>query len=101
MTTVLIIVGAGVAGFLGILWLSHRTLVNAPPGGGSSSNAFGGMDVFDPGQARAKDDLREHDTKTVVAPTHDDEDDPVRLLTDGAGNPRTIRLRRDPLPRDQ
>ena len=70
------------------------------PGGrdglGQVGDMFGGLiEVFNPGEARAKEALREMEHSGPVTPTPDDEDDdPIRLLTHPDGTPRAIRIRR-------
>ena len=60
------------------LWLGHRTL-GAGGTTSSSGNAFGGFDVFDPGRARAQDDLDSKETEGEALPAPNDEDVPVRV----------------------
>jgi hypothetical protein len=71
------------------------------PGGrdgmGSVGDAFGFIDVFDPGQARAQRDLKHEEHKGPVTPSPDD-DDPVRLVNGPDGRPRAVRVRRPPTP---
>jgi hypothetical protein len=69
------------------------------PGGrdglGGIGDAFGNfIDVFDPAQAKAQRDLEAEEHKGPVAPTPDDEDDPVRLVSGPDGTPRAVRIRR-------
>lgn len=71
------------------VWFGHRSLGSAGPTT-SGGNALGGFDVFDPGRARAQDDLdsKEHEGEALPAPN--DEDLPVRVDL-GSG---TVRIRK-------
>jgi hypothetical protein len=87
-----ILIGTGVA-----IWLYQRSL--SQPGGreglGQVGDMFGGLiEVFNPGEARARDALKEIEHSGPVLPTPEDADDPVRLLTHPDGSPRAIRIRR-------
>jgi hypothetical protein len=105
VTTLLVMVGAGVAAML----LTAAAVVrmwrgSGKPGGrdglGSIGDAFGNfIDVFDPGQARAQRDLKHQQHQGPVTPSPDDENDPVRLLNGPDGRPRAVRIRTPrPLP---
>lgn len=68
---------------------------SARGGSGSLADALGNfIDVFDPGNARAARDLKDHENVGPVTPTPDDEDDPVRLVRGPDGRPRAVRIRR-------
>ncbi len=90
---VVILVVTGVA-----IYFYQRSLDR--PGGrdglGQVGDMFGGLiEVFNPGEARAKEALKEMENSGPVTPTPDDEDDdPIRLLTHPDGTPRAIRIRR-------
>jgi hypothetical protein len=81
-----------------LVYLYQRSL--AKPGGrdglGAAGDMFGGLiEVFNPGADRARNALKELEHSGPVTPTPDDEDDdPIRLLTDPDGTPRAIRIRR-------
>ena len=105
MTTLVVMVGAGLA----MMLLTVIAVVRmwggfAKPGGrdglGGIGDAFGNfIDVFDPGQARARRDLKHEEHRGPVTPSPDDEDDPVRLLKGADGRPRAVRIRTPrPLP---
>ena len=92
MGTAFVLVGGLVLAVIG-----HRGLRNGGSAGSSSmADAFGNfIDVFDPGQARAARDIKQHHDAGPVARTPDDEDDdPVRLLRNPDGSPRSVRVRR-------
>ncbi len=90
---VIILVVTGVA-----IYLYQRSLDK--PGGrdglGATGDMFGNLiDVFNPGEGRARDALKEMEHAGPVTPTpRDKEDDPVRLLTSLDGTPRAIRIHR-------
>ncbi len=93
-----ILIGTGIA-----IWVHQRSL--SRPGGreglGQVGDMFGGLiEVFNPGEARARDALKEIEHSGPVLPTPDDGDDPVRLLTHPDGSPRAIRIRRPPAEPD-
>jgi hypothetical protein len=93
MGTAFVLVGGLVLAVIG-----HRGLRNGGAGSGASgtADAFGNfIDVFDPGQARAARDIKQHHDAGPVARTPDDEDDdPVRLIRNPDGSPRSVRVRR-------
>ncbi len=70
------------------------------PGGrdhlGGLGDAFGNLiDVFDPGQSRARVDLKHEEHRGPVTPSPDDHDPgPVRLVAGPDGRPRAVRIRR-------
>ena len=80
------------------VWLYQRSLdkPGAGDGFGAIGDAFGNfIDVFHPSQARATRELKEHDDAGPVTPSPDDDDDsPVRLITDANGDPVAARIRR-------
>jgi hypothetical protein len=84
---------------LGLVWF-QRSLDK--PGGrdglGGIGDAFGNLiDVFEPGSARAARDLKQHENAGPVSRIPDDEDDdPIRLITDPDVTPRAVRIRRPP-----
>lgn len=97
----LVALGAGgvlVAGG-GLVWLMSRWLQS--PAARTTSTVMGDAlgnftDVFDPGNARAARDLKDHHNAGPVTRTPDDEDDdPVRLVKGPDGRPTGIRLRPD------
>ncbi|HEX4687844.1 MAG TPA: hypothetical protein VH228_13765 [Nocardioides sp.] len=83
-----------------VIYLYQRSLDK--PGGreglGQVGDMFGGLiEVFNPGEARARDGLKELDHSGPVTPTpRDHDDDPVRLVTNPDGTPRAVRIRRTP-----
>ena len=91
--SVVVLVATGV-----LIYLYQRSLDK--PGGreglGQVGDMFGGViEVFNTGEARARDALKEFEHSGPVTPTPRDEDeDPIRLLTNPDGTPRAIRLRR-------
>jgi hypothetical protein len=77
VVTVFTILGVVVLSGLAI-WFGNTSLRN--PGPSSSGNAFGGFDVFDPGQGRMKEELDSKETEgEMFAAPEDDEDRPVRV----------------------
>jgi hypothetical protein len=93
-----LVVGTAILLFTGVaIYLYERSL--RKPGGrdglGATGDMFGGLiEVFNPGAGRARDALKELEHAGPVAPTPQDDDDPVRLLTHPDGTPRAIRIRR-------
>jgi hypothetical protein len=80
-----------------VIYLYQRSLDK--PGGrdglGQVGDMFGGMiEVFNPGEARARDALKEIEHSGPVAPTSDESEDPIRLVKNPDGTPRAIRIRR-------
>lgn len=71
------------------------------PGGrdglGGIADGLGAMiNVFDPGQARAREQIRHEANKgPVTSSPDDDDDDRIRLVTNPDGTPRAVRIRRD------
>ncbi|MEZ5097687.1 MAG: hypothetical protein R2731_17295 [Nocardioides sp.] len=90
------IVLALLAGPLLARWLRGPGARGASTGLG---DAFGNViDVFEPGQARsAREIKRHHDAGPVTRSPDDEDEDPVRLVTNPDGSPRAVRVRR---PRD-
>ena len=79
MVAVLVFSVAGVVALLLVLWLSHRVLVAGGTGAGSA-DPFGGVgDVFDPGRARAQEDLDSREHQGEMLPSSDEDDLPVRV----------------------
>jgi hypothetical protein len=65
-----------------LAWAGHRMLTSDRPGGGGASDALGNfIDVFDPARARADRDLESKEHQGEVAPTPDDDDQPIRIDT--------------------
>lgn len=93
---------AMVAGTAVGLVLFQRSLDK--PGGrdglGAVGDAFGNLiDVFDPAQARSDRELKRHlDAGPVTRVPDDEDDDPLRLITEPDGTPRGVRLRRPAEP---
>jgi len=81
-----------------VIYLYQRSLDK--PGGreglGQVGDMFGGViEVFNPGEGRARDALKEMEHSGPVTPTpRDEDDDPIRLLTNPDGTPRAFRIRR-------
>ncbi len=76
------------------VWLYQGHVATRHKGLNSTADALSNfIDVFHPEQARAQRALREVHSKTI-APTPDDEGDPVRLMTDRDGTPRAVRIKR-------
>lgn len=63
-------------------------------GSSAIADALGNfIDVFDPGNARAARDLKQHENAGPVTPSPDDDDAPVRLIRGPDGRPRAVRVR--------
>lgn len=61
-----------------IVWMGTRMVAHPDPNAVSAGGAIGtGLGVFDPGSARAADDLAEQKNQTEVVPTPDEHDQPV------------------------
>ena len=76
------------------VWLYQGYVVKRHEGLNGTADALSNfIDVFHPEQARSQRALREVHSKTI-APTPDDEDDPVRLVTNRDGTPRAVRIHR-------
>lgn len=77
MVVVILTLAFGVIGLCVAVWAGGHVLRGAGPT--SSSNAFGGFDVFDPGLERSKRELQAQTHQTVVTPSPDDHDQPVSV----------------------
>lgn len=87
-----ILIGTGAA-----IYFYQRSLDK--PGGreglGATGDMFGVLtEIFNPGQARARDALKELEHSGPVTPTPEDDDRPVRLVTNPDGTPRAVRIRK-------
>lgn len=61
-----------------IVWVGTRMVAHPDPHAGSVGGAFGaGFGVFDPGAARAADDLEDNKNQVTVVPSPDDYDRPT------------------------
>jgi hypothetical protein len=94
-----IVAGVAILAVTGVVIFLYQRSLDRPGGReglGQVGDMFGGLiEVFNPGEARAKEALREMEHSGAVTPTPDDEDDdPIRLLTHPDGTPRAIRIRR-------
>jgi hypothetical protein len=59
-----------------IVWAGTRMVAHPDPEAVSVGGSLGtGLGVFDPGAARAADDLADHKNQTEVVPTPDEHDD--------------------------
>ena len=93
VASVVVLVVTGVA-----IYYYQRSLDK--PGGreglGQAGDILGGLiDVLEPSHGRAREALRDIENAGPVTPTpEDDDDDPIRLLTNPDGTPRAIRIRR-------
>ena len=74
ITVVAVLVSVGLA-----VWLGHRSLGASGSSSAGAGNAFGGFDVFDPGQGRMRDELDSKETEGEVFPAPDDDERPVRV----------------------
>ena len=59
------------------VWFGNHSLKS--PGPSSGGNALGGLDVFDPGRARMKEDLDSKETEGETFAAPDEHDRPVRV----------------------
>ena len=84
--------------FLGLaIWAGHRTLLSADGSGAGLADALGNfIDVFEPAQARASRDLKDHENVGPVTPSPDDDDDDslLKIIRNPDGSPRSVRIRR-------
>jgi hypothetical protein len=94
-----LVVGVGILLVTGVaIYFYQRSL--GKPGGrdglGAAGDMFGGLiEVFNPGEARAKQALKELENARHVTPTPDGADHlPVRLVTHPDGTPRAVRIRK-------
>lgn len=61
-----------------VVWAGTRMVAHPDPSAGSVGDAFGaGLAIFDPGKARADDDLASRRHQSEIVPTPDEEDLPV------------------------
>jgi hypothetical protein len=92
ITVVAVLVSAGLA-----IWFGNHSLRSQD---GSSSagvgNAFGGFDVFDPGQGRMKDELDSKETEGEMFAAPEEDDRPIRV--DLRSNTIHIRKPQPPVP---
>ncbi len=90
------VVGIFVLGTLGIV--AYQRSLDKPGGRdglGSFGDAFNPVnEIFHPAQHQATEDLKRQEEKGEVAPSPDDEDEPVRLITNPDGTPHRVRIRR-------
>ncbi len=61
------------------LWLGHRSLASGGASGGVGNALSAGFEAFDPGRARAQEDLDSKDHEGEALPTPNPEDVPVRV----------------------
>lgn len=95
LVAVAVVVAVLVIGLVVVVWSGNQMLRNPAPGAGTMGNAFGGFDVFDPGQGRAREELDRHEQQGPVTPTPDDDEDaPMRITRNPDGSPRQVRIRR-------
>jgi len=100
VTTLLVMGGAGLAMVLltALAVIRMQRSLDKPGGRdglGAIGDALGNLiDVFDPGEARAKREHKHQQHKGPVTPSPDDGDDPVRLVTGPDGRPRAVRIKR-------
>lgn len=77
----MVIVAVGIASvvLLGlIVWMGTKMVAHPDPDAVSVGGAMGaGLGVFDPGAARASQDLEDNKNQTEVVPTPDEHDRPV------------------------
>lgn len=65
-------------GFAWVVWMGTRMVAHPDPAATSVGDAFGaGLAIFDPGKARADDDLASRKHQSEVIPTPDEEDRPA------------------------
>ncbi|MBO9520161.1 MAG: hypothetical protein J7518_01385 [Nocardioidaceae bacterium] len=94
---VLLVVAAMVLLTVLAVWLLQRDLRrNGHGSAGAIGDGLGNLiDVFDPGQSRASQDLKEQQNVGPVTPTPDpDPDDPVVIERGPDGMPARVRIRR-------
>ena len=58
-----------------IVWLGTKMVAHPDPDAVSAGGSMGtGLGVFDPGAARAREDIDDHKNQTEVVPTPDEDD---------------------------
>lgn len=77
--TALAFVGAVVVALGLVLWAGNRMLRDNDGPSAGGGNAFGGFEVFDPGQARGREELDSKRHEAQQLPTPGDDDHPVRV----------------------
>ena len=89
---VVIAVAVGLGLMLLAVWAGHNSLRNAGPSSGMGNALGGGLDVFDPGQGRMKEELDSKEHTREQLPSPEDDERPVRVdLRAG-----TIHIRKPP-----
>ena len=69
----------GLVALIGVaVWFGNHSLRNHGPTS-SGGNAFGGFEVFDPGQGRMREELDSKETEGEMFAAPDDDDRPVRV----------------------
>ncbi len=76
---VVIAVALGLGLMVLAIWAGHHGLRNSGPTSAGVGNAFGGFDVFDPGQGRMKEELDSKEHTREQLPSPEDDDRPVRV----------------------
>ncbi len=93
MLTTAVVLG-GLALFALVVWAGTRMVAHPDPAAGSVGDAFGaGLAVFDPGKARADDDLDSRRHQSEIVPTPDEEDQPAWKVDLRHGTVRIPRAR--------
>lgn len=94
--TVLVVVGVLLVGGLLVVWWGNRMVRNPGPEATSMGDGFGGLiEAFNPGHARAREELERQERQGPVTPTPDDDDrEPVRFERNPDGSLRKVRIRR-------
>lgn len=78
MTTVLVLVGAGLLLLVLVVVAGNRILRTGGPASSGMADGLGSfIDVFDPARARADQDLRSHRNQGAVIPNPEDDEPPV------------------------
>jgi hypothetical protein len=89
--------GALILGLTALAVIVHQRSLDKPGGRaglGTMGDAFGGLiEVFHPGHAEARAELRRREHQGPVTPTPDAGDDPMRLEFHPDGTPRAVRIR--------
>ena len=92
MTTVLVLVGAGLLLLVLVVVAGNRILRTGGPSSSGMADGLGSfIDVFDPARARADQDLKSHQNQGTVIPNPEDDDPPV--VVDLVKKVARIRLR--------